>query len=341
VTDHDRSGQLSRARALLAGRKAWLLSDGKAGDRAQLLGLAERLNLQIEEKILAQGAAFALFAPWGPLDPALMPGKPGSPLAPPFPDLVIGTGRRVIPAIRALRKETNRPFTMILKDPRTGAGSADLIWVPKHDRLRGTNVVTTLLSPHRVSPEALQTARTRPAPFAAPEGAVIAGVLLGGNSKHHRFTDGDCAQLVNQLAGYQAEGAFLVVTPSRRTPAQLAQAVQALCAENHGWYWDGTGENPYLAILAQADHLIVTADSVNMLGEALAAGKPAHLFSPSGGHAKISAFVNGLIDHGAVRPMISRLETWPVQPLDATPDIAIALADAFTRHRASLSKDTP
>jgi uncharacterized protein len=341
VTDHDRSGQLSRARGLIAGRKAWLLSDGKAGDRAQLLGLAERLKLQIEEKTIAPGAAYALFAPWGPLDPTLLPAKPGSTLAPPFPDLVIGTGRRVIPAIRALRKETNRPFTMILKDPRTGAGSADLIWVPQHDRLRGTNVVTTLLSPHRLSPEAIQVARTRPAPFAAPTSAVIAGVLLGGNSKHHRFTDADCKKLVDHLASYQATGVFLVVTPSRRTPAQLAQAVQALCADGRGWYWDGTRDNPYLAILARADHLIVTADSVNMLGEALAAGKPVHLFSPSGGHAKISTFVNGLIDHGAVRPMISRLETWPVQPLDATPDIAIALAEAFTRYRASLSKDMP
>jgi uncharacterized protein len=341
VTDHDRSGQLSRARARMVGCKAWLLSDSKAGDRAQLLGLAERLQLDAEERLIAPAAGYALFAPWGPLDPALAPGKPGSPLAPPFPDLVIATGRRVIPAVRALRKASAPPFTMILKDPRTGAQSADLIWVPQHDRLRGPNVVTTLLSPHRISAEALGAARSRPAPFRQQAGTEVAGVLLGGDSRHHKFTDADCDTLVSLLAGYQAAGAFLIVTPSRRTPARLAEAVRALCAGNRGSYWDGTGENPYLAILAHADHLIVTADSVNMLGEAVSAGKPVHLFSPSGGHAKISAFISGLIDHGAVRPMISRLETWPVQPLDATPDIAIALAEAFTSHRASLSKDMP
>jgi uncharacterized protein len=339
VTDHDRAAALAQAIVRMAHVRTWLISDGKAGDRAQLLGLAERLQLQAEERILQPSKMYAMIAPWGPLDPALAPGRPGSPLAPPFPDLVIATGRRVVPAVRALRRQANRPFTMILKDPRTGAHAADLIWVPRHDRLRGGNVLSTLLSPHRVSPEALAKARSSPPAFQKPSGAVLAGVLLGGDSKHHRFTPADCDDLTAHLKAYQAAGAFLFVTPSRRTPPALASAVQALCAGGQGWFWDGTGDNPYLSILAHADHLVVTADSVNMLGEAVAVGKPVHLFTPSGGHTKISSFVNGLMDHGSVRPMISRLETWPVQPLDATLEIALALADAFTSNR--LLKDAP
>jgi mitochondrial fission protein ELM1 len=34
-------------------------------------------------------------------------------------------------------------------DPRTGTNSADLIWVPEHDRRRGPNVLSTLTAPHR------------------------------------------------------------------------------------------------------------------------------------------------------------------------------------------------
>jgi uncharacterized protein len=155
------------------------------------------------------------------------------------------------------------------------------------------------------------------------------GVMLGGDSRQHRFSGTDIASLVRGLRDIATTGARLVVTPSRRTPPALASAARELCAESRGWFWDGSGGNPYLAILAHADHLVVTADSVNMLGEAAATGTPIHLFTPTGGHAKISAFVQGLTDHGAVRPFASTLESWSYEPLDATARIAIAVAQAF------------
>ncbi len=54
--------------------------------------------------------------------------------------------------------------------------------------------------------------------------------------------------------------------------------------------WDGKGENPYATFLAHADALIVTADSVNMNGEAAATGKPVYVFEPSAGSAKFRRF---------------------------------------------------
>ena len=42
--------------------------------------------------------------------------------------------------------------------------------------------------------------------------------------------------------------------------------------------WDQVGDNPYLAILALADRLIVSSDSVSMISEALAAGPPVEVF---------------------------------------------------------------
>jgi uncharacterized protein len=103
--------------------------------------------------------------------------------------------------------------------------------------------------------------------------------MLGGDSRHHRFTEANVADLAAALAAIAESGAKVVVTPSRRTPPALAGTVRTLCGRTGGWFWDGTGENPYIAILAHADHLVVTADSVNMLGEAAATGKPIHLFT--------------------------------------------------------------
>lgn len=326
------TAQLDEARRGVAGASCWILSDGKAGDEAQCLGVAERLGLVAEIRRIRPRAFFALAMPYGPIDPREREGQVGSPLSPPFPTIAIASGRRTVPYLRRLKQLAGRQtLTVFLKDPRTGRSAADLIWVPAHDRLRGDNVLVTLTSPHRIAPERLMAAQDAPAPWGAPDGRRLVAVLLGGDSRHHRFTAADSDRLTEHLGALAMGGDRLLVTPSRRTPAALAHAVQAITAASGGFYWQGEGENPYLAMLAQAAHIIVTADSVNMLGEAAATGTPIHLFSPTGGHTKMSAFVNGLVAHGAVRPLAQPLESWSYTPLDATPEIAVAVAAAYRR----------
>jgi uncharacterized protein len=310
-----------------------VLTDGKAGDEAQCLGVAERLGLAPETRRVKPRPPWVWLMPRGPIDPAEAANRPGSPLRPPFPDICIASGRRAVAYLRRLRADSaGRTLTVFLKDPGVGQDAADLIWAPAHDGLRGENVLSTLTSPHRVAPERLAAARAVTPGWLQP-GRVHAGVMLGGDSRHHRFTEADVASLAGLLRAVAGSGVRLVVTPSRRTPPALAAAVRALCGETGGFWWDGTGDNPYLPILAHAEHLVVTADSVNMLGEAAATGRPVHLFTPSGGHRKINAFVNGLERHGVVRRLTGRLESWSYEPLDATPVIAAAVAQAYAARR--------
>jgi len=325
--------QLDEARRWVAGAISWVLSDGKAGDEAQCIGVLERLGLAPELRRVRPRAPFSWAMPWGTIDPAESPDRPGSPIAPPWPDIVVASGRRTVAYLRRIAKESGgRTLTVVLKDPRTGVGAADVIWVPEHDRLRGPNVLATLTSPHRISPERLEAARRAPPGWLASSKPIV-GVVLGGDSRHHRFAPADIERLTETLEALAGGGATLVVTPSRRTPMALAAAVKAICAASGGFFWDGSGQNPYLAILAHADHLVVTADSVNMVGEAAATGAPIHLFTPSGGHRKISSFLDGLQRYGAVRPLTKRLESWTYEPLDATPTVAVAVAKAYRARR--------
>jgi uncharacterized protein len=325
--------QLDDARRIVSGATCWVLSDGKAGDEAQCLGVAERLGLEPEIRRVKPRAPYVWIMPWGPVDPSESPDKAGSPIAPPWPDIVIASGRRTVAYLRTVRQAARGSvLTVYLKDPSTGADTAEAIWVPQHDKLRGENVLATLTSPHRISPERLEEARHQTPSWLVPDRTNV-GVILGGDSKHHRFTQENIRQLTDALTALTASGAHLVVTPSRRTPPSLAEAIRKLCATTGGFFWNGSGENPYLAILAHADHLVVTADSVNMLGEAASTGKPIHLFTPSGGHTKISSFVSGLEQHGAVRPLSGALETWSYDAIDATPVIAIAVAKAYAAMR--------
>lgn len=331
---------LETARTALCGVSCWVLTDGKAGDLAQCLGIAERLTLHPQEKIVAPRAPWRWLMPlsWRlpflAIDPAEAPNREGSPLQPPWPDLVIASGRRVAPYLPAIKRASSgKTFTVFLKDPRTSAEIADFLWVPEHDRLRGESVLTTLTSPHRITPESLATLRATPPLRIAALPRPRVAVLLGGNSKDFTFSDADIHRFREALGRLAGSGASIMATASRRTPPALVEATRTLIDAVGGWFWDGTGENPYRALLANADALVVTAESVNMVGEAVSTGKPVMTFRPSGGSRKIDQFLRGLDAAGAIRPFSGALENYSYEPMDATPLIAIELARRYTKFR--------
>ena len=317
--------------------KVWVLTDGKAGDELQCLGVAERLGIVPEIRRVKPRKPWAWLMPRGPIDPREAPDRPESPLKPPFPDIAIASGRLAVAYLRALKQASNgATYTVFLKDPRTGPGAADLIWVSGHDRLRGDNVLVTTTSPHRLTPGKLAAARAVPPPAIASLNTPRVAVLVGGDSRHHRFTPADIERLARQLDELAGSGASLMGSPSRRTSSALGAAVAAVFARHGGWWWDGTGENPFLALLANADAVVVTADSTNMIGEAAAAGRPVLVFEPTGGHPKIAALVAALEREGVVHRFCGRLEGEAYEPIDSTPIIADAIRQGWLRHRAAL-----
>jgi hypothetical protein len=317
--------------------KIWVLTDGKAGDEVQCLGVAEALGSAVEVRRVKPRTPFVWLAPWGPIDPAEAPGRPGSPLAPPFPDVLIASGRRTVPYVRRVKQASGgRTFTVFLKDPVTGPRAADLIWVPEHDRLRGPNVIATLTPPHRITPERLSRARGSPDPRLAPLPRPRVAVLVGGPSRHYEFHAEDAARFLADLARLAETGVGLMATASRRTPSALRDGLSRLIERRGGFLWDGSGDNPYAAILALADAVVVTADSYNMVGEAAATGVPILVFEPTGGHPKLRRFLDGLARKGAVQPFTGRLEPLSYDPIDSTPAIAEAVRDGLRRHAHAL-----
>jgi mitochondrial fission protein ELM1 len=276
--------------------------------------------------------------PWGPIDPRERPCRTGSPIAPPFPDILIASGRRAVPYVRAVKRASaGTTLTVILKDPRTGPGAADLIWAPSYDRIRGPNVLTTLTSPHRVSADLLDAARNQPDPRLVSLPGPRVAVLIGGPSRHARFDDEDGARLLAGLGGLLAAGASLMITPSRRTPQQLRTSLRKLTASPAAFVWEGKGENPLVSMLALADAILVTADSMNMISEAVATGAPVLLFELAGQGRRHGAFLDELRRRGAIRPFRGQLEQFGYERLDSTSLIAEAVARAYLSHRAKIA----
>jgi mitochondrial fission protein ELM1 len=326
---HPETGLLPRTTA------AWVLSDGKIGDEVQCFGIAEALGLSPQRRLVEPRAPWRWLAPYGAIAPRDAPRRLSSPIAAPFPDIVFAAGRQTVTYLRRLRAESQgRTFTVFIKDPYTGPQTADVIWVSEHDALRAENVIVTTTPANRVGRllGELRRAPADPRIAALPHPRVA--LMVGGNSVNHRFRPRDCERLIEVVRTLIRNGCGVMVSPSRRTPPALLAEFSAGFAKNPGAFvWDGTGENPYPRMLAHSDHVIVTADSVNMVGEAVATGAPVHVYEPSGGHRKITAYIDRLTELGAVRRWNGRLDLWTYGPIDATPIIAREIATRYLRSR--------
>ena len=325
----------------LAGLTGWVITDGKAGMDVQARGVADALGLVYAMKHVVPSGVWKAAAPWGPVAPRERFGQPGTPFAPPWPAVAIATGRASIPYMRRLRRLAGAgTYGIVLQDPRTGVDTADLIWVPEHDRRRGANVMTTPTAPHSFTAARLTGLRaTLPLEIAALPSPRVT-VVLGGKNGVYRFTDADDDRLQGAMASLGGLGVSFMITPSRRTHQRLIRAVEAATRVRPRILWDMTGANPYPQFLAHADMLVVTADSVNMTGEACATGRPVYVFEPSGGSPKFRRFHQALRAHGATRALPERLATledWQYHPLDSASAIAREVERRWLRRRAALS----
>jgi uncharacterized protein len=116
-----------------------------------------------------------------------------------------------------------------------------------------------------------------------------------------------------------------VLTPSRRTgPAGIALLRQRLAGLS-AVVWDMTGDNPYYAYLATADAFLVTPDSISMVSEAAATGKPVHVIDLPGGDAKFARFHGSMREAGITRRFAGRIESWRYDPPEDTARAGAAL----------------
>src|SRR5690606_16457582 len=113
------------------------------------------------------------------------------------------------------------------------------------------------------------------------------------------FDAATAAELGRRLRAMSAEtGAGLAITTSRRTDPAAAGAFRDALGDAPADLWTGDGDNPYFGMLALADAIVATGDSVNMVSEALATGRPVHIFDLPGGSAKFRRFHQALRTRG-------------------------------------------
>jgi mitochondrial fission protein ELM1 len=264
--------------------RVWVLTDDKAGHTTQSLGLAEAVGWPYEVKELRFRALNRLSNSLLSATRLGLDRRRSSRLEPPWPEVVIATGRRTAPVARWIARQSPGR-TRLVQIGRKGGDVADrfdLVVTCAHFRLplhpRRMEIVVPL---NAVTPERLELEAARhEALFDERERPRVA-LLVGGSSARHRLDAATARRMGAEVAVFaRAAGGSVLAITSPRTGSEATEALaEGLGSHSllHRWR-RGEEENPYLAFLGAADAIVVTGDSESMLGEAVAAAKPVYVY---------------------------------------------------------------
>ncbi len=315
------------------GPSIWAVSDGRAGNAAQVRAVIRALSDTRRWMKLAhitgeghrsEAMTLSPRAPWTwlptqnwPLLKYAVGAADRTQLTPPWPTLWIAAGRRSAPFTARVRDWSGgNTYCVQILDPKMQSEDFDLVVTPEHDGVSGDNIVRTVGSPSHFSADAIEEAGQVFADLAEDQ-SPSAIVVLGGDSKTHQFTAEAAERLIRQLTVLAVQGWRLRISASRRTPAPINARFRAMADEIGAQFWAGMedGPNPYLGWLLFSNAAIVTEDSANMLSDAAWHGLPVHIARLKGHSAKFDRLYQSLIDRGCARWFEGSLHDWNYEPL--------------------------
>jgi mitochondrial fission protein ELM1 len=259
--------------------RIWVVLGDKRGDNGQVETVEKALGWQCVHKYMHMREPFVLGKPKVEASLHHLDRSRCDPLEPPWPDLILTTGRRLSMVALWIREQSGgRTKIVLLSKPSGRLEVYDLIIASAPTQLPPLpNVVTIGWPLMRVSEDAVAAAaaawRSRLAALPRP----LIGIMVGGPTNPFIFNASVADRLIELAAEIAGEmGGTPYFSTSRRTPPATVAALKARLprgAQLFDWT-SGSGENPYLGLLGLADGFVVTGDSISMLVEVAQLGKP-------------------------------------------------------------------
>lgn len=267
------------ARALVV----WQWTDGKRGHERQCEGL---LHALAERRSIDHHLLPVPSSPWQRLRDFLGGSLPALRDLP-DPDLILGAGRACSLPMLAARRARGGHAVCIMR-PQLPSTCFDLCIIPRHDGVAPS--VHVELSDGPLNP-------MRPA---ARREVGLGVILLGGPSAHHGWDDEAMLAQIGRVLAARPDMHWLA-TDSRRSPATLSARVAPLVGSAFFSHRD-TAPEWLPNLLARAEQVWVSADSVSMIYEALSAGARVGVLDvPVQRADRISAVAGDLLARGLVK----------------------------------------
>ena len=198
-------------------------------------------------------------------------------------DIILSTGSSMASVNLLLGRILGAKTVTCRRPSPIGTRYFDLAILPMiswHNASRKDNICRTIGVPNPISPDSLDAKRKHLKNELNLSDNPRIGILLGGTDRHETITIADTERL-SKICKATAEkmSAQLLITTSRRTPSDVTEHLVSTLKHTDGCLFFMTPdtpselEDPYQAILALSDLLIVTADSFSMVCEAASSGR--------------------------------------------------------------------
>jgi mitochondrial fission protein ELM1 len=248
------------------GAPVWVLLGGRTGDNNQLLRLADALGLPFRAIELRYNPLHLI--PPHVLGATLstLIAKSKLEIRPPWPELVLGIGYRSVPVALAIRKLSGGTTKLVrVGNPRLPPSEFDLVITTAQYAVPDAANVIRLpagiptVAPVQPSSDELEWLKRLPRPHRL--------LLIGGDTFMWALSAQSIARAVREIA---EKGGTAIRVSSPRSSREVIAAT--------GPHLDNPPRYPVL--LADADEIYVTADSVSMISDAVATGKPVGIIPP-------------------------------------------------------------
>ena len=303
----------------------WAVSDGRPSVDDQVMGLAEAVArlapAHIERKVVRwKNKSFGRRPTWMQFEPHTKLAADADPIEGPWPDLWIAAGRATLPfSLRVKRWSEGHSFVVQAQDPRWSPNRFDAVIPPRHDRVRGKNVIEITGAAHRVTPRALKRAYDHAFETFESLPRPRVGVFVGGGARRFDVSEDRARKLAAEIAlAVETEGGSVMLAFAPQTPEPARDIISARLGALPSVIWDGSGEDPRLGFLAAADYVLVSEDQLGVASEAAVTGAPVFVLKIDGYDAGRRRFHEELEKLDVARPFGGQLYRWAYEPLSET-----------------------
>jgi len=268
--------------------KVWVLHGPRTGDNAQTRHLADALGLPYEIKKLHYNALHHLPSALRGGSLASLDAASRALIVPPWPRLVIAVGKRSVPVARHIRQASGGAAKLVhIGRPRAPLDLFDLVVTTPQYQLPPAPNVVELALPFTSAAAVSDPERERWSAAWKDFPRPLIAVSLGAGRFPQRFGSLEVLELSEQLKMLAKTGHILLLGSPRTKPDVLKNLAERLGPGATAYPFNAKN-NPYRPALELADRVVVTSDSMSMLGEAIASEKPVSIFELPESRAALS-----------------------------------------------------
>ena len=256
--------------------RIWVFPGNRPGDDAQVYALAEELRLPFETRTLRYNWRFWLNGRHMGASPiSIVKELREKTLVPPWPDLIIMVGRRSVPIAKWVQDQSGGKTRLVfVGHPRVPPETFDLAYTtrqyltPEGPSMR---LLPVAMSRYREPPKPTEEEREWLEKLPRPHLLL----MLGGKTRHWKMTpDFMAAAAAKLLDRARSLDGSLIVARSARTDQPVLDSIEKQLTGKDHWRVVRKEFPRFPVLLADADELFPTADSISMISESVITGKP-------------------------------------------------------------------